>query len=186
MMQKIKPGKFKLKNDKTVFIRNAELKDAEKLLKYVELIFTDDSFFLTTTAEAQEWMNIEKTTERIQKHNDKGKLLLLAEVDGILAGTTDISHDDKKRIRHVGQLGMSILKEYRGIGVGSALLQTAIDWAKQDPVIEKIGLGVHDTNIAAIGLYKKMGFVEEGRRIKEIKTAPNEYNDIVMMYRLVN
>lgn len=186
MMEKIKPREFKLKNNKTVIVRRAELQDAEKLLKHVELIFTDDSFFLTTAAEAQKWMNIEKTTERIQKHNDKGKLLLLAEVDGILAGTTDISHGEKKRIRHIGELGISILKEYRGIGIGRALIQTAIDWAQQDPTIEKIGLGVHDTNTAAIGLYEKLGFSEEGRRIKEIKTAPNEYNDIVMMYRLVN
>jgi len=44
---------------------------------------------------------------------------------------------------------------------------------------------VFSTNKRAIALYKKMGFIEEGRKIKEFKMDNNEYVDDVLMYKLV-
>ena len=64
---------------------------------------------------------------------------------------------------------MSISKNYRGIGIGKALLKALLDWAKENPLIEKVSLGVLSTNQRAISLYKQMGFLEEGRLIKEYK-----------------
>jgi RimJ/RimL family protein N-acetyltransferase len=58
-------------------------------------------------------------------------------------------------------------------------------WAEQHPSIEKVSLGVFSTNERAITLYKKMGFIEEGRKIKEFKMSDDEYIDDVLMYKLV-
>jgi RimJ/RimL family protein N-acetyltransferase len=52
-------------------------------------------------------------------------------------------------------------------------------------LIEKIGLSVFATNLDAIRLYKRLGFVEEGRQPREIKLGPGEYADNVLMYRFV-
>jgi RimJ/RimL family protein N-acetyltransferase len=41
------------------------------------------------------------------------------------------------------------------------------------------------TNATAIGLYQKLGFIEEGRRIKDIKRGLDSYVDTVMMYKFV-
>lgn len=65
------------------------------------------------------------------------------------------------------------------------LLQTLIKWAEGHPVIEKLSLGVFSTNYPAIHLYKKMGFVEEGRKIKDIKLSHDVYVDDVLMYKMV-
>lgn len=80
---------------------------------------------------------------------------------------------------------MAIAPEWRGMGVGNALLETLIAWAKTRPRIEKICLAVLADNIPAIGLYRKYGFQEEGRRIREIKTGPDEYSDDLLIYRFV-
>ena len=60
-----------------------------------------------------------------------------------------------------------------------------LDWAEKNPLIEKVSLGVLSTNYRAIALYKSMGFVEEGRKIKEIKINENEYVDDILMYKFV-
>lgn len=46
-------------------------------------------------------------------------------------------------------------------------------------------LGVFSTNHRAISLYKKMGFLEEGRKIFEFKLNDGEYIDDVIMYKFV-
>jgi RimJ/RimL family protein N-acetyltransferase len=66
-----------------------------------------------------------------------------------------------------------------------ALLQCFIEWGEANPLIEKVGLGVFASNEAAIQLYRKFGFVEEGRQPKEVKMGPNEYEDVILMYRFV-
>jgi len=65
------------------------------------------------------------------------------------------------------------------------LLEKLLKWAELNPYIEKISLGVFSTNESAIALYKKMGFVEEGRKINEIKLNDKQYIDDVLMYKMV-
>ena len=66
------------------------------------------------------------------------------------------------------------------------MLETLLEWAEASPLIEKVGLSVFATNADAIRLYRWLGFVEEGRRAKEIKLGPNRYVDEVLMGRFVN
>lgn len=80
---------------------------------------------------------------------------------------------------------MMIRKGYREMGIGSMLLQALLDWAESNPFIEKVSLGVFASNHGAITLYKKMGFIEEGRKVKEFKMSENEYVDDILMYKLV-
>jgi ribosomal protein S18 acetylase RimI-like enzyme len=79
-----------------------------------------------------------------------------------------------------GEIGMAVAREWRGRGVGSALLAAAIEWAR-DRGLHKLSLGVFAHNTAAIELYRKFGFVEEGRRIKQYRRASGELWDAVEM-----
>jgi ribosomal protein S18 acetylase RimI-like enzyme len=72
-----------------------------------------------------------------------------------------------------GEIGMAVLSEWRGRGVGSALLAAAIGWARQRG-LHKLSLSVFPHNAAAIALYRKFGFVEEGRRIKQYRRSSGE------------
>ena len=182
----VQPKRIVLKNGVEVCLRTPVVEDAQKVLEYLKMIFENDRFYLTTAEEAKEWQTIEKQQERIQTYyDDENKLLVVTEIDGHIVSLSDIECGGKKRIRHVGRLGISILPEYRGAGLGTAIMETMIEWAQQHPIIEKLALGVWSANEPAIRLYKKMGFIEEGRKVREVKYADGSYDDCVCMYRFV-
>ena len=182
----IEPKKVTLKNGKQVCIRTPVVEDTEKVLDYLKEVFADDRFFLTTTEEAKEWQTVEKEREKIQAcYDDANKLFVVTEADGRIISMSNIECGEKKRTRHVGDIGISILADWRSIGLGTAILQTMIDWATAHPVIEKLTLSVHATNTPAIGLYQKLGFAKEGLRIKQFKFDNGHYEDGVLMAQFV-
>jgi RimJ/RimL family protein N-acetyltransferase len=75
-----------------------------------------------------------------------------------------------------GELGMLVARDWRGQGVGSALVEAAIGWARERD-LHKLSLSVFAHNEAAIALYRKFGFVEEGRRVKHFRRANGELWD---------
>jgi len=79
-----------------------------------------------------------------------------------------------------GELGMAVARDRRGQGVGSALLGAAIDWARENG-LHKLSLSVFAHNAAAIALYRKFGFVEEGRRVKHYRRSSGELWDAIDM-----
>jgi ribosomal protein S18 acetylase RimI-like enzyme len=79
-----------------------------------------------------------------------------------------------------GEIGMAVAREWRGRGVGSALMAVAIEWARERG-LHKLSLSVWPHNAAAIPLYRKYGFVEEGHRVKQIRRQSGELWDIVEM-----
>jgi RimJ/RimL family protein N-acetyltransferase len=79
-----------------------------------------------------------------------------------------------------GEIGMAVAREWRGRGIGSALLAAAIDWAREHG-LHKLSLSVFPHNAAAITLYRKFGFVEEGRRVKHYRRASGELWDAIEM-----
>ena len=93
---------------------------------------------------------------------------------------------ERKRMHHTGSFAVMLQKNYRNQGIGKLLIHELLSWAEQHPVIEKVSLGTFSTNTRAIELYKKLGFVEEGRKVGEFKFSDNEYVDDVLMYKLVN
>ena len=75
---------------------------------------------------------------------------------------------------------MAVAREWRGRGVGSALMAAAIDWARERG-LHKLSLGVWPHNTAAIALYRKFGFVEEGRKVKQYRRKSGELWDTIEM-----
>ncbi len=79
-----------------------------------------------------------------------------------------------------GELGMLVDRGWRGRGVGSALVQAAIAWARGQG-LHKLCLEVFPHNTAAIALYRKAGFVVEGRRANQYRRASGELWDTIVM-----
>jgi ribosomal protein S18 acetylase RimI-like enzyme len=100
---------------------------------------------------------------------------LVAIADTAIVGTIHVEP------RHgVGEIGMLVDREWRGRGVGSALLAAAIDRARGDG-LHKLSLEVFPHNAAGRALYRKYGFVEEGRRAKHYRRASGELWDAIVM-----
>ena len=79
-----------------------------------------------------------------------------------------------------GDIGMLVDAGWRGRGVGSGLLQAAIEWSRAEG-LHKLCLEVFPTNAPALALYRKCGFVEEGRRVEQYRRASGEHWDSIAM-----
>jgi RimJ/RimL family protein N-acetyltransferase len=83
------------------------------------------------------------------------------------------------------ELGMAVAKDWRAHGIGSALLAAALAWARERG-LHKVCLSVFPHNAAAIALYRKHGFVEEGRRVKQYRRQSGELWDTIEMGLLLD
>lgn len=86
----------------------------------------------------------------------------VAIIDNEIVGHIVVDVSVNPRRKHVASFGMGIKDSYSGLGVGSKLLSTIIDLADNWLNLSRIELTVYTDNHAAIGLYKKFGFVIEG------------------------
>ena len=81
--------------------------------------------------------------------------------------------------RHVATLGMAVERSLRGRGIGSALMVAALRWARSAGV-EKVTLEVYPTNEAAVALYRKFGFAEEGQLIRQSLKSYGYEDELIM------
>ena len=113
-----------------------------------------------------------------------GDHTLVAEVDGKVVGNIGLHAIPKSRRRaHAAAIGMAVHDAYQGKGVGSALMQAALDLADNWLQFTRIELTVFTDNVAAVALYKKFGFVIEGTH-KQYAFRNGEYTDSYSMARL--
>ncbi len=105
-------------------------------------------------------------------------LLLVAEAEGTVVGqlTSDVAPFG------VADLGMAVRRRWRGKGLGHALLEAAIAWAPTAGA-HKMALEVWPDNTAAIALYRRMGFVEEGVRRRHYPRSNGELWSSLLMGR---
>jgi len=93
----------------------------------------------------------------------KTDLLLVAELDGAIVGTAGLHPvGPAVRRRHAMMLGISVLPQAQGKGVGSALMAALCDYADRWMGTLRMELGVYTDNAPALALYRKFGFVIEG------------------------
>lgn len=107
-----------------------------------------------------------------------------AVVENQVIGWCDIIPKSFEGLSHVGNLGMGLLPEYRGQGIGAQLFEMTQNHAKVFNHIEKLELEVFESNIHAIKLYEKLGFVFEGRRVKARK-LDGVYDNILLMGKFI-
>lgn len=101
-------------------------------------------------------------------------------VDGeAVVGWCDITLDASPVRAHVGSLGMGLLAGYRGQGLGRRLLRHTLALAR-DRGLERVELSVLHDNTAAFALYERLGFVVEGRRVRDWKHE-GAYRDSILM-----
>jgi RimJ/RimL family protein N-acetyltransferase len=183
-MSSIQPKTFPARNGQPVTIRTAQPEDAAALLAYIRPVAEETEFFIFEPDEFPKTDDEER--KWIQDHLDHPQqIVALAEAGGTIIGNVSFENGPCRRIAHRGSLGIAVVKEWRGQGVGTALLETLLKWATTEPLIEKVCLEVFTTNVSAIRLYRKLGFVEEGLRLKDIKFGPGRYVDTLAMYKFV-
>ena len=118
-----------------------------------------------------------------QRLEQSGAVALVAEVEGLLVGQIVLHVEPKPRRKHVAGIGMGVRDDWAGKGVGSALMAAALDLADNWLNLHRIELTVFVDNEAALALYRKFGFVEEGRA-RDYAFRQGRYVDVFYMARV--
>ncbi|MEA3375732.1 MAG: GNAT family N-acetyltransferase [Chloroflexota bacterium] len=114
----------------------------------------------------------------------EGLYSLVASVDDETVGTLGLhTFPNRARRRHVGQIGMAVRDDWHGRGIGTALMEAAIDMADNWLNLARLELTVFLDNAPAIGLYEKLGFTTEGT-LANYAFRDGEYVDCLTMARL--
>jgi putative acetyltransferase len=158
-----------------VVVRPARPGDARQVLGLVRSVASERRFIRT---EEVPWSLRELRRQLRQSWTPKGARIV-ALADGRVIGDLGIKRESHAILRHVADLGMSVSRDWRGRGVGSALLSEAFRWASWAEV-EKVSLTVYPHNEAARALYRKFGFEEEGRLIGQSRKSYGYEDEIVM------
>lgn len=183
-MSTIQTHEWTLKNGTSAFIRIARPDDAGAIIAIQEEATAEGHYTLAEPDELN--LSEAKIRERLSTYaNRDGRVWIVAEAGDDVAGWLEFHNYGYRRTQHSGILEMWVRKEWRSQGIGTALLQTLLEWAQDDPLIEKVTLAVFHTNTRAIGLYEKLGFEREGYCPRDMKLASGEYIDSVLMYTFV-
>ena len=169
------------KDNRKFTIREPVVENAEEIINYSKILFASTDQVLTTLEEYT--ITVESEKQWIEKINgDPNSLILIAEMNKNIIGLLFFISNSKKKISHTGEFGVNVHPKYQGKGIGFALLENLLKWARQNEQIEKLFLQVFASNERAIKLYEKIGFIEEGRFIKAVKQSDGQYIDIIQMY----
>ena len=85
------------------------------------------------------------------------------------------------RTRSGALLSMGVVASAWGLGIGGALLDVGMAWARQNPTLVRVGLQVYADNAPARGLYRSRGFVEEGVLRRDVRELDGAEEDLVGM-----
>ncbi|MGA7923550.1 MAG: GNAT family N-acetyltransferase [Thermoplasmata archaeon] len=164
-----------LKDGRTALIRRAVPGDAEGATELVNIVGAEKKF---TLRERATWTLDEERRTLTAARPDEGAFFV-AEIGGELCGLLNIERGKWPKNRHVASFGMALLPNSRRIGLGTGLLRAAIEWARSAGV-RKLTLEVFSTNVGAIQLYQKMGFLEEGRLARQFIIEGTPVDSILM------
>jgi RimJ/RimL family protein N-acetyltransferase len=106
-------------------------------------------------------------------------LALVAESDGEVVGNVLVSTDRNVATQHVGTLAICVARDWRDVGVGTALVEGAQAWAGERG-LRKLSLSVFPDNARAIAVYEAAGFVREGLRRRQYRSG-DEFRDELLM-----
>jgi RimJ/RimL family protein N-acetyltransferase len=137
--------------------------------------------FVAVAAEGR-WIGREGPLDRDERraafqrtlHADDGRTIV-AERAGVLVGALGVTVADG-----VAELGMMVADGHRGTGVGTSLLAACVDWARAQGA-HKVALTVWPHNGPAIALYRRIGFVVEGRLRRQHRRRDGTLWDVLVM-----
>ena len=160
-----------------MIIRKADASDAEGLTELGTAVGSEPEGWLVTT---NGWRNVSDERRYLRAiRRYPNAAVFVAEDEGVIVGRLSIARDQHPASRHVADLGLMVAMSHRRRGIGTMLLEAALDWARHAEV-RKLELHVFPHNEAAIKLYENFGFVQEGYRRGHYRRG-NEYVDAILM-----
>lgn len=173
---------IRLHDGRICVLKNAEGVDAQAFLEYFRTAHGETEYLTTYPDEPMH--TPEEMAEHLERRREsETDIEICAFVDGRLVGSAGnrlVSARDKTK--HRADYGISILKAYWGLGIGSALTAACIACAKKAGLLQlELELEAVSENAAAIALYTKFGFTEYGRNPRGFRTRDGRWQELVLM-----
>jgi L-phenylalanine/L-methionine N-acetyltransferase len=159
-----------------VEVRPARAGDVRSMIDMFSAVASELRFIRTESVSRDRARQVRRSFRRPWTR-DRADIVAVA--DGRVVGHLGVEREHGPITDHVASLGMGVAREWRGRGIGSALLVEAFRWADWAGV-EKLALTVYPGNDAALGLYGKFGFQEEGRLAGHSKKSYGYEDEVVM------
>jgi RimJ/RimL family protein N-acetyltransferase len=174
--------RFPIIDGREVVLRTPKGEDLDDLMDLINSLVDEKAEISRTVKvtreEEAEWLS--RMLARLEKDE---LFFLVAEVDGKLVASSDIQilHGDEK---HVGVLGIAIKSGFRGLGIGTQMVETLSEQAA-GLGLKILTLNVFATNKRAIHVYEKVGFIQTGT-IPKKHFREDQYIDEVIMTKLID
>lgn len=176
-----KPIKEFEANGKKVIFRYPKMDDTEDCMHLINSVLEENHFLMkinkVSIKEEEQWLE----KQIINMQNDK-MIRLHVEVDGKVLGGVDVDREEGEAQQHIGDIGIVLAKEIRNMGLGTKLINTVYELAKQKMGIEVMRIEYVKGNEAAKHVYEKLGFKEIGV-LPKARKSKGKYNDEVLLYK---
>ena len=180
------PKTIPLKDGRTAILRSPmPEQDAADMRQYL-LDICGETPYVLGYPEDWGYLTVEKEQELLQRHlDDPNGLMIVAEVDGRIAGNCHIGFNLKLKTYHRGSVAIGLRQVYWNLGIGTAMFREMIDVARQRGSVTQLELEFIEGNSRARALYEKMGFRITGMRPNAIRLKDGTLlNDYEMMMEL--
>lgn len=169
-----------LKNGVECCLRNGMESDAQAVLDNFHLTHGETDYLLTYPDE--NCFDVMQESQFLkEKLESEHEIEIVALVGNAIVGTAGIEAVGKKyKIRHRAEFGVSVAKEFWGLGIGRALTAACIECAKAAGYIQ-LELNMVAGNTRAFAMYQKAGFVEYGRDPKGFHSRSAGFQEVIYM-----
>lgn len=168
-----------------LMIREAIPADAKDILAFSRKTGAETPFL----AYGPEGLELSEAFEEMYLEDlmgNRNNVMLVATINNKeLIGLASVGASDKPKLEHIGEVGITVEKEYWGFGIGTVLMEEIETWAIETGIIRRLELTVHGGNERAIHLYEKMGYQKEAVMPRAMKVN-DAFVDGVLMSLMID
>lgn len=169
---------FKAKNGAEITIRPAAPDDAAGLVRALKSSSPDRSYVLMD--------QYGKTEEAERQHiasMDPARGMILVALDGgsVVGCLAALQADKGQRphTEHIIELGLHLIESHRGIGIGTRMIQYAVEWATEHG-FKKVVADIFTSNKHSLRVFTHAGFDQECVRKNQIRLGKEFVDEVCM------
>ena len=160
-----------------LIVREASGLDSPKVIDFLNKVGAESNFL--TIDEVGILMSDAGMTEFLNQQAEKdNNAYFIAFVGEEIAGVLHLTADYHYRVRHIAELFIAVAQDFQGYGIGSILLEDALDWIKEVGIIKRLELTVQARNHKARHLYEKFDFALEATKKWGARDENGQFIDI--------
>lgn len=169
-----------LKDGRECLLRNGTRADGQEALAIFNLTHAQTDYLLSYPEEST--LDAAQEGDYLQEKTDSQREIeILAIVENRVVGTAGIDAvGSQLKVRHRGEFGIAVDREFWGLGIGWALTQACIQCAREAGFAQ-LELTVVGDNHRAVEMYRRAGFVEFGRNPRGFRSKFTGYQELISM-----